>query len=75
LEDNLSDFRLTTQQRFRGPYLLAPLSKMGLPHVQIEGIVEAHNFVSQTFAIRGCVSLQIYTGRSCCPGLWEYLSG
>jgi hypothetical protein len=52
-----SDFGLTAQQGFRGPYLLAPLSELGLPHVQIEGIVEAHNFGSQTFAIRGHLSL------------------
>jgi hypothetical protein len=25
---------------------------LGLPHVQIEGIVEAHNFGSQTFALK-----------------------
>jgi hypothetical protein len=56
-EDNLSDFGLTAQQAFRGPYLLAPLSELGFPHVQIEGIVEAHNFGSQTFAIRGRLSL------------------
>jgi hypothetical protein len=27
-------------------------TRLGLPHVQIEGIVEAHNFGSQTFVIR-----------------------
>jgi hypothetical protein len=70
-----SDFGLTAQQGFQEPYLLAPLSELGLPHVQIEGIVEAHNFGSQTFAIKGRLSLQICTERSCCPGLWEYLSG
>jgi hypothetical protein len=50
-------FGLTTQKGFRGPYLLAPLSELGLPHVQIEGIVEAHNFGSQTFSIKGHLSL------------------
>jgi hypothetical protein len=70
-----SDFRLTAQQWFRGPYLLAPSSELGLPHVQIECIVEAHNFGSQTFAIKGRLSLQIYTERSCCSGPREYLSG
>jgi hypothetical protein len=34
-ENNLSDFGLTAKQGFRGPYLLAPLSEFGLPHVQI----------------------------------------
>jgi hypothetical protein len=68
-----SDFWLTARQGFRGPYLLAPLSELGLP--QIEGIVKAHNFGSQTFAIKGRLSLWIYTERSCCPGLREYLSG
>jgi hypothetical protein len=48
---------------------------LGLPHVQIKGIVEAHNFGSQTFAIKGRLSLWICTERSCCPGLREYLSG
>jgi hypothetical protein len=70
-----SDFTLTAQQGFRGPFLLAPLSELGLRHVQIEGIVEAHNFDSQTFAIRGHLSLRICTEISCCPGLREYLSG
>jgi hypothetical protein len=52
---------LTAQQGFWEPYLLAPLSELGLPHVQIDGIVEAHNFGSQTFAIKGHLSLQICT--------------
>jgi hypothetical protein len=70
-----SDFGLTVQQGFRGPYLLALLSELGLPHVQIEGIVKAHNFGSQTFAIKGRLCLQSCTERSLCPGLWEYLLG
>jgi hypothetical protein len=70
-----SDFGLTAQQGFRGPSLLALLSVLGLPHVQIEGIVESHNFGSQTFVIKGRLSLQICTERSCCPRLREYLSG
>jgi hypothetical protein len=41
---------------------------LGHPHVQIEGIVEDHNFGSQTFAIRGGLSLWICTERSCWPG-------
>jgi hypothetical protein len=52
-----SDFRLTAQQAFRGSYLLAPLSELGLPHIQIEGIIDAHNFGSQNFVIRGHLSL------------------
>jgi hypothetical protein len=52
-----SDSGLTAQQGFRRSYLLAPLSELGLPHIQIEGIVDAHNFGSQTFAIRGNLSL------------------
>jgi hypothetical protein len=70
-----SDFRLTAQQGFRGSYILASWLELGLPHIQIEGIVEPHNFGSQTFEIRGCLSLQICTERSWCPGLREYLSG
>jgi hypothetical protein len=70
-----SDFGLTAQQGFRGPYLLAPLSELGLQHVQIEGIVEAHIFDSQTFAIKGRLNLRICTEISCCPELREYLSG
>jgi hypothetical protein len=52
-----SDFGLTAQQGFRGLYLLAPLSELDLPHIQIEGIVEPHNFGSQTFAIKDRLSL------------------
>jgi hypothetical protein len=48
---------------------------LGLPHVQIEGIVEAHNFGSQTFAIKDPLSLRICIERLCCPDLREYLSG
>jgi hypothetical protein len=44
-EDNLSDFGLTAQQGFRGPYLLAPLFELGLPHVKIEGIIKATTLV------------------------------
>jgi hypothetical protein len=64
-----SDFGLTAQQGFWGPYLLAPLSELSLPHVQIEGIIDAHNFGSQTFAIKGRISLRVCTKKSCCPGL------
>jgi hypothetical protein len=70
-----SDFGLSAQQGFQRSYLLAPLSELALPHVQIEGIVEAHNFGSQTFAIKGRLSLRICTEISSCPGLREYLSG
>jgi hypothetical protein len=70
-----SDFRLTGQQGFRGLYLLTPLSESGLQHVQLEGIVEGHNFGSKTFAIKDRLSLRICTERSCCPELREYLSG
>jgi hypothetical protein len=48
---------------------------LSLPHVQIEGIIEAHNFGSQTFAIKDGLSLRICTERSSCPELREYLSG
>jgi hypothetical protein len=64
-----SDFGLTAQQGFRGSYLLVPWPELALPHVQVEGIVDAHNFGSQTFAIRGRLSLWICTERLCCPGL------
>jgi hypothetical protein len=74
-KDNLSDFGLTGSRDFGGSYLIAPLSELGLPHVKIEGSVEAHNFGSQTFAIRGRLNLRICTERLCCPGLREYLSG
>jgi hypothetical protein len=70
-----SDFGLTAQQGFQGPYLLAPLFELVLPHVQIEGIVQTHNSGSQTFAIKIRLSIRICTERSCCPGLREYLSG
>jgi hypothetical protein len=48
---------------------------LGLPHVQIEGIIEAHNFGSQTYAIRLRLILWICNERSCCLGLREYLLG
>jgi hypothetical protein len=60
---------LSAQLAFRGPYLLVPWPELGLPYVQIKAIVEAHNFGSQTFAIRGRLSLRICTERSCCSGL------
>jgi hypothetical protein len=66
---------LSAQLTFQGSYLLAPWPELGLPHVQIKAIVEAHNFGSQTLPIRGCLSLWICTKRSCCSGLWESLSG
>jgi hypothetical protein len=66
---------LSAQLTFRGQYLLAPWPELGLPHVQIESIIEAHTFGSQTFAIRGRLSLLICTERSCFPGLREYLLG
>jgi hypothetical protein len=46
---------------------------LGLPHVQIEGIIEAHNFGSQTFSLKGRLSLRICIERSCCARLREYL--
>jgi hypothetical protein len=70
-----SAFRLTDQQRFQRPYLLASLSELGLPLVQIEGIIEAHNFGSQTFDIRVHIGLWICTERSCRLGLRKYLLG
>jgi hypothetical protein len=66
---------LFPQLAFRGPYLLVPWHALGLPYVQIEASVEAHNFGTQTFAIRGRLSLWICTERSWCSGLREYLSG
>jgi hypothetical protein len=53
-----------------GSYLLAPWDELGLPYVQIKAIVEAHNFGSQTFAIKGHLSLRICTKSSCYSGLW-----
>jgi hypothetical protein len=64
---------LSAQLAFRGPYLLAPWPKLGLPHIQIQGIVEAHNFGSQTFAIRGCSSVRICTKGHVVLGC-EYIS-
>jgi hypothetical protein len=34
-----------------------------------------HKFGIQSFSIRGRLGLRICTERSCCHGLWEYLSG
>jgi hypothetical protein len=66
---------LSAQLSFRGPYLLAPWPKLGLPYVQIEALVEAHKFGSQTFAIRGRLTLWIWTKRSCCSGLRDISQG
>jgi hypothetical protein len=66
---------LFAQLAFRGPYLLVPWPELGLPCVQIEAIIEAHNFGSQTFAIRGRLDLRICTERSCCLGLRDYILG
>jgi hypothetical protein len=73
LEDNLFWSRTDCVAGISGPYLLAPLSELGVPHVQIKGIVEAQNFGCQNFAIKGHLSLRICTERSCCSGLNEYL--
>jgi hypothetical protein len=71
----MSDFGLVCAAVIWGPYLLAPWPELGLPHVQIKGIVDAYNFGSQAFAIGGRLNLWICTERSCCSGLREYLSG
>ena len=63
---------LSAQLAFREPYLLAPLSKLGFPYVQIEALDKAHNFGIQTFSIRGRLSALICITRSCCFGLREY---
>jgi hypothetical protein len=57
LEDNLFRFRTDCAAGISGPYLLAPLFELGLPHVQIEGIFKAHYFGSQSFAIKVRLSL------------------
>jgi hypothetical protein len=66
---------LSTLLAFWGSYLLAPWPELGLPYIQIEAIVKAHNFSTQTFAIKGRLTLRICTKRSCYSGLREYLSG
>jgi hypothetical protein len=48
---------LSAQQVFWELYLLAPSPESGLPHFQIEDIVEAHNFGIQIFGIRVLLSL------------------
>jgi hypothetical protein len=48
---------------------------LDLSHVQIQGIVEAHNFGIQTLSIRSHLDLRICTERSCSFGLRLYLSG
>jgi hypothetical protein len=47
-----SDFGLTVQQGFRGTYLLALLSELGLPRVQIEGIVKATTLVVKLLPLK-----------------------
>jgi hypothetical protein len=74
-EDNLSSLGLVCAAGISGPYLLAPWHEFGLPHVQIEAIVKAHNFGINISCIRVRLSLRICIGRSCYSGLREYLSG
>jgi hypothetical protein len=75
LEDNLFWFRIDCVAGISGA--ISPISLIRIrPYTcPIKGIVKAHNFGSQTFDIKGRLSLRICTERSCCPGLWEYLSG
>jgi hypothetical protein len=56
-EDNLSDFGLVCAAGISGAISSSSLIRLRLLHVQIEGIIKAHNFGNQTFAIRGCLSL------------------
>jgi hypothetical protein len=74
MKNNLFWFRTDCSAGISGAISPSPLFELGLPHVQIEGIVEAHNFGSQTFAIKDRLSLRICTERSRCPELREYLS-
>jgi hypothetical protein len=74
-KDNLSDFGLVCAAGISRAISPSFLTRLGLPYVQIEAIVEAHNFGSQTFAIRVLLSLWICTERSWCSRLREYLSG
>jgi hypothetical protein len=74
-EDNLSGFRLICAVGISEAISLISLTRIGLPCVQIESIVEAYNFGIQTFVIRGRLSLRIYTERSRYSGLQEYLLG
>jgi hypothetical protein len=62
---------LSPQQVFQGPYLLAPLSELSFPYVQIKAPNKVHNFSSQYFSIRGHLSPKIYIERSCCCWLRE----
>jgi hypothetical protein len=74
-EDNLSDFRLVCTVGTLGVIFPTSLSRIGPSTCPNWSYHRAHNFGSQTIAIRGRLSLRIYTERSCCSGLWEYLSG
>jgi hypothetical protein len=50
-QDNLSGFGLVCAAGISGAISLAPWPELGLPRVQIEAIVETHNFGIQTFSI------------------------
>jgi hypothetical protein len=51
---------LSVQQVFPRPYLLAPWSELDFPYVQIEALNKVHNFGTQCFVSRTCLSLRIF---------------
>jgi hypothetical protein len=52
LEDNLFWFRIDCAAGISGVISPSSLIWIGLPHVQIEGIIDAHNFGSQTLVVQ-----------------------
>jgi hypothetical protein len=75
LEDNLFWFRTHCAAGISGDISPSSLIRIGPSTCPNRRYREGHNFGSQTIAIKGRLSLRIYTERSCCPWLREYHSG
>jgi hypothetical protein len=69
-----SDFRLTAQQGFRGPYFLAPYPNWAFHMSKSTASSRPTTLVVKLLPLKA-LSLRICTERSYYPGLREYLSG
>ena len=56
-DENLSDFGLVCAAGISGAISPSSLTRLGLPYVQIEALIKAHNFGIQPFSIRGRLGL------------------
>jgi hypothetical protein len=75
LEDDLFSFRTHCTAEISEVISPSSLIRIGPSTCPNRRYRQDHTFGSQTFAIKGRLSLRIRTERSCCPGLWEYFLG